>query len=112
MTGGADERELTAAAAGKPRYRSGARSSTWAAGPAWPSSLRSLAGADAVVVGNTGPAHLAAAVGTAGRVAVRAGRPGRALGARTGVRSPCSATSTPPAAAAGPCTARFPDTPA
>ena len=39
-----------------------------------------LAGADAVVVGNTGPAHLAAAVGTPGRVAVRPGRAGRPLG--------------------------------
>jgi ADP-heptose:LPS heptosyltransferase len=60
VTGGSDERELTASVAGPPRAGVadlGGR--TDLAGLA-----RVLAGAEAVVVGNTGPAHLAAAVGT------------------------------------------------
>jgi ADP-heptose:LPS heptosyltransferase len=59
VTGGRDEAELTAFVAGPPRAEVvdlGAR--TDLAGLA-----SALAGADAVVVGNTGPAHLAAAVG-------------------------------------------------
>lgn len=60
VTGGPAERDLTAAVAGPPRPQvldlGGA---TDLAGLA-----AVLAGADAVVVGNTGPAHLAAAVGT------------------------------------------------
>ena len=60
VTGGADETDLTAAVAGGARgdvLDLGGR--TDLAGLA-----ELLAGADAVVVGNTGPAHLAAAVGT------------------------------------------------
>ena len=45
-----------------------------------------LAGAACVVVGNTGPAHLAAAVGTPVVSPVRARRPVRPVGARTGCR--------------------------
>jgi ADP-heptose:LPS heptosyltransferase len=60
VTGSPDERELTAAVAGTPSLDVldlGGRTSF--------GQLASvLAGADAVVVGNTGPAHLAAAVGT------------------------------------------------
>lgn len=60
VTGGPDERELTAAVAGSPRPGvvdlGGATS--------WRQLAGVLAGADAIVVGNTGPAHLAAAVGT------------------------------------------------
>jgi ADP-heptose:LPS heptosyltransferase len=60
VTGGPDERELTALVAGVPRPGvldlGGATSMAELA--------EVLAGADAVVVGNTGPAHLAAAVGT------------------------------------------------
>ncbi len=60
VTGGPDERALTRRVAGPPRagvVDLGGR--TGLAGLA-----QVLAGADAVVVGNTGPAHLAAAVGT------------------------------------------------
>ncbi|MEE1927021.1 glycosyltransferase family 9 protein [Streptomyces sp. TRM 70351] len=57
VTGGAGERELTAAVAGRDGLDLGG--ATDAAGLA-----AVLAGAGAVVVGNTGPAHLAAAVGT------------------------------------------------
>ena len=57
MTGGPDERDLTAYVAGD-----------WAIDLGGETTLAQLAGvlerADAVVVGNTGPAHLAAAVGT------------------------------------------------
>jgi ADP-heptose:LPS heptosyltransferase len=57
VTGGADELSLTATVAGPSARDLGGRT-----------DLRTLAGvlagADAVVVGNTGPAHLAAAVGT------------------------------------------------
>ncbi|WP_199440895.1 glycosyltransferase family 9 protein [Umezawaea beigongshangensis] len=57
VTGGPDERELTAAVAGSRALDLGGRT-----------SFRELSGvlatARAVVVGNTGPAHLAAAVGT------------------------------------------------
>jgi len=41
LTGSAGERELTAAAAGKPRYRGGAQVIDLGGGPAWPNSLRS-----------------------------------------------------------------------
>jgi ADP-heptose:LPS heptosyltransferase len=70
VTGGAGERVLTAAVAG------GAAGATGVELPApgsvvdlgdrldLPGLAAVLAGADAVVVGNTGPAHLAAAVGT------------------------------------------------
>jgi ADP-heptose:LPS heptosyltransferase len=61
VTGAPGERALTAAVAGPPREGvsdlGGATTLAQLAGV--------LAGADAVVVGNTGPAHLAAAVGTA-----------------------------------------------
>jgi ADP-heptose:LPS heptosyltransferase len=57
VTGGPAERELTAAVAGDRAMDLGG--ATDLAGLA-----EVLAGADAVVVGNTGPAHLAAAVGT------------------------------------------------
>jgi ADP-heptose:LPS heptosyltransferase len=57
VTGGPDERELTARVAGAHALDLGG--ATDLAGLA-----EVLAGADAVVVGNTGPAHLAAAVGT------------------------------------------------
>lgn len=57
VTGGQGERELTATAAGPDGIDLGGQT-----------DLRTMAGvlaaADAVVVGNTGPAHLAAAVGT------------------------------------------------
>jgi ADP-heptose:LPS heptosyltransferase len=57
VTGGPGERELTAATAGRGAVDLGGRT-----------SLAGLAGvlaeADCLVVGNTGPAHLAAAVGT------------------------------------------------
>ncbi|MCP2261835.1 ADP-heptose:LPS heptosyltransferase [Streptoalloteichus tenebrarius] len=57
VTGGPRERELTALVAGRDGLDlGGATSLAQLAGV--------LAGADAVVVGNTGPAHLAAAVGT------------------------------------------------
>ena len=60
VTGGPDEKELTARVAGPPRPEVlDAGGETSLAGLA-----EILAGADAVVVGNTGPAHLAAAVGT------------------------------------------------
>ena len=57
VTGGPEERELTARVAGAAGIDLGGR--TDLAGLA-----DVLAGADCVVVGNTGPAHLAAAVGT------------------------------------------------
>jgi ADP-heptose:LPS heptosyltransferase len=60
VTGGPGERELTAAVAGPPRPEvRDLGGATTLAGLA-----EVLAGAAAVVVGNTGPAHLAAAVGT------------------------------------------------
>jgi ADP-heptose:LPS heptosyltransferase len=55
LTGSADERELTAVAAGKPRCRGGSLAELAAV----------VARADAVMVANTGVAHLAAAVQTA-----------------------------------------------
>jgi ADP-heptose:LPS heptosyltransferase len=61
VTGGPSERSLTATVAGDPRTAVtdlGGRTS-------FAGLADVLAGADAVVVGNTGPAHLAAAVGTA-----------------------------------------------
>ncbi|GGS30964.1 glycosyl transferase [Actinokineospora fastidiosa] len=57
VTGGPDERALTARVAGAHGIDLGGRTS-------FPRLAGVLAGADAVVVGNTGPAHLAAAVGT------------------------------------------------
>jgi ADP-heptose:LPS heptosyltransferase len=60
VTGGTGERELTARVAGAPDpavLDLGGRTS-------FAELAEVLAGADAVVVGNTGPAHLAAAVGT------------------------------------------------
>jgi ADP-heptose:LPS heptosyltransferase len=57
VTGGPDERELTAAVAG-------ARGLDLGGGTSLAEMAALLAGAAAVVVGNTGPAHLAAAVGT------------------------------------------------
>jgi ADP-heptose:LPS heptosyltransferase len=60
VTGGPGERDLTAAVAGPPRPEvSDLGGHTDLAGLA-----EVLAGAECVVVGNTGPAHLAAAVGT------------------------------------------------
>lgn len=60
VTGGPGERELCAAVAGPPRpeVRDLAGRTSFAGLAAV------IAGADAIVVGNTGPAHLAAAVGT------------------------------------------------
>ena len=57
VTGAPDERRLTAYVAGEDGVDRGA-------GASFADLARTLAGADAVVVGNTGPAHLAAAVGT------------------------------------------------
>jgi ADP-heptose:LPS heptosyltransferase len=57
VTGGAAERSLTAQAAGTGGVDLGGRTT-------FAELAAVLAGADAVVVGNTGPAHLAAAVGT------------------------------------------------
>jgi ADP-heptose:LPS heptosyltransferase len=60
VTGGPDERALTAeVAAGAP-----GRALDLGGGTGFPELSAVLAGADAVVVGNTGAAHLAAAVGT------------------------------------------------
>lgn len=57
VTGGPGERELTAYVAGEDGHDLGGATSL--------AELASvIAGADAIVVGNTGPAHLAAAVGT------------------------------------------------
>ncbi|WP_078872120.1 glycosyltransferase family 9 protein [Streptomyces sp. NRRL S-337] len=58
VTGGPDERRLTAAVAGDHALDLGGRTDLHQLAGV-------LAGARAVVVGNTGPAHLAAAVGTA-----------------------------------------------
>ncbi|GAA2493721.1 glycosyltransferase family 9 protein [Streptomyces gobitricini] len=57
VTGGPDERELTALVAGRDGLDLGGRTQP-------PQLAAVLAAAGAVVVGNTGPAHLAAAVGT------------------------------------------------
>ncbi|HEV2778901.1 MAG TPA: glycosyltransferase family 9 protein [Actinophytocola sp.] len=57
VTGGPGERELTATVAGRAGVDLGGRTS-------YPQLAGVLAGADAVIAGNTGPAHLAAAVGT------------------------------------------------
>jgi ADP-heptose:LPS heptosyltransferase len=57
VTGGPDERSLTAEVAGRDALDLGGRTS-------WQELAEVIAGADAIVVGNTGPAHLAAAVGT------------------------------------------------
>ncbi|MGY1651630.1 glycosyltransferase family 9 protein [Geodermatophilus sp. SYSU D01119] len=57
VTGGPGERELTAAVAGT-------RGTDLGGATTLPEMAALLAGAAAVVVGNTGPAHLAAAVGT------------------------------------------------
>ena len=60
VTGGPGERALTAEVAGPPRdgvTDLGGRTS-------FPELAAVIAGADCIVVGNTGPAHLAAAVGT------------------------------------------------
>jgi ADP-heptose:LPS heptosyltransferase len=60
VTGAPSERRLTAAVCGSgdPRVRDLGGATTL------PQLAAALAGADAVIVGNTGPAHLAAAVGT------------------------------------------------
>ena len=57
VTGGPDERELTAFVAGSDALDLGGRTD-------YPGLAEVIAGASAIVVGNTGPAHLAAAVGT------------------------------------------------
>ncbi|MFD7436056.1 glycosyltransferase family 9 protein [Streptomyces sp. NPDC059861] len=57
VTGGPDERDLTAYVAGRHGLDLGGRTGA-------DELAGVLAGADAVVTGNTGPAHLAAAVGT------------------------------------------------
>jgi ADP-heptose:LPS heptosyltransferase len=57
VTGGPDERELTAFVAGADGVDLGG-------GTDFAGLAGVIAGADAIVVGNTGPAHLAAAVGT------------------------------------------------
>ncbi|MFI5677522.1 glycosyltransferase family 9 protein [Streptomyces cellulosae] len=57
VTGGPDERDLTAYVAGEHALDLGGRTGA-------EELAGVLAGADAVVTGNTGPAHLAAAVGT------------------------------------------------
>nr|WP_103564588.1 glycosyltransferase family 9 protein [Actinomadura rubteroloni] len=56
VTGGPDERALTTLVAGRIGTDLGGRTD-------WPSLAAVFAGADAVITGNTGPAHLAAAVG-------------------------------------------------
>jgi len=60
VTGSPDETNLTARVAGPPR----AEAVDLGGATTLPELVEVLAGADAVVVGNTGPAHLAAAVGT------------------------------------------------
>ena len=65
LTGSADERELTAAAAGKPRCRSGAQVVDLGGRTSLAELAAVVARADAVMVANTGVAHLAAAVQTA-----------------------------------------------
>jgi ADP-heptose:LPS heptosyltransferase len=60
VTGAAHERSLTAMVAGPPRPAV----TDWGGRVDFAGLAHLLAGADAVVVGNTGPAHLAAAVGT------------------------------------------------
>jgi ADP-heptose:LPS heptosyltransferase len=65
LTGSADERDLTAAAAGKPRYRSGAQVIDLGGRTSLAELAAVVARADAVMVANTGVAHLAAAVQTA-----------------------------------------------
>lgn len=57
VTGGPAEKELTRFVAGADGLDLGGRTS-------WPELAEVIAGAAALVVGNTGPAHLAAAVGT------------------------------------------------
>jgi ADP-heptose:LPS heptosyltransferase len=57
VTGGPGETDLTAAVAGERGLDLGGRTTL-------PELAAVIAGADAIVVGNTGPAHLAAAVGT------------------------------------------------
>ena len=57
VTGGPDERELTALVAGSEALDLGGETD-------FPGLAGVIAGAAAIVVGNTGPAHLAAAVGT------------------------------------------------
>jgi ADP-heptose:LPS heptosyltransferase len=57
VTGGRAERELTA-------YVAGAHGIDLGGATDFPGLAAVIAGADAIVVGNTGPAHLAAAVGT------------------------------------------------
>jgi ADP-heptose:LPS heptosyltransferase len=57
VTGGPDERELTAFVAGSDALDLGGETD-------FPGLAGVIAGAAAIVVGNTGPAHLAAAVGT------------------------------------------------
>jgi ADP-heptose:LPS heptosyltransferase len=64
LTGSANERELTAAA-GKPRYRSGAQVIDLGGRTSLAELAAVVARADAVMVANTGVAHLAAAVQTA-----------------------------------------------
>ena len=61
LTGGPDERDLVEAV--RPRGDDGVTSLAGACD--WPQLAAVLRDAEAVVVGNTGPAHLAAAVGTA-----------------------------------------------
>ena len=61
------------------RRRSASRSSTSAVAPTWPRWPACWPAPPSLVVGNTGPAHLAAAVGHAGRVGLRSGRAGRPL---------------------------------
>jgi ADP-heptose:LPS heptosyltransferase len=57
VTGGLDERELTALVAGSDALDLGGETD-------FPGLAGVIAGAAAIVVGNTGPAHLAAAIGT------------------------------------------------
>lgn len=59
VTGGPDERELTALVSGH-----GAYALDLGGGTAFPTLAAVLSHAEAVVAGNTGPAHVAAAVGT------------------------------------------------
>ena len=107
VTGGPDETALTAARAPPARARS-----TSAAGRRSRSSPACWRRAGCVVVGNTGPAHLAAAVGTPGRLALRPHRARPRAGARGGCRRRAARRRRPLRRLPGAASARSPATPA